>query len=529
MTHRFNRAGSAPKSLLILLVLAVLAIGGLWLARQSRQEDLTLGGPLFPVEPDQIEGLLLTRNGLQFRFDRQDDGNWSLSGAANDYLDRQAMTALLNVLPTAVGGAILPGTVSDDRRYDFNGPDAMRLRVFLRGGQDITLSLGALNPVTGNYFASGAGRQGCFPVAAPFRDKLFMLPITVQAKTLLPPLDRTKVQRLDLTRSGTGHHFERFGGQWWLRLPTTDLSVAFKVFPPLIQQYQARYDDRRRQDEQGLWIMASRQAVTSLIYQVSETVVRDIKSPREAAGRLEQWDLDPPWRQVVIGGPGLNADPQAPVADQFTIGFGPPVGQDQVPAVRRGNVLLTDFQAVNLLDQPLAALVEQFALNEVARFADRLEMTREGTVLLQAVRSGVAETGDGRSAWETVLPEKGTRNLDETARQGLSQDLVVNLNRIEILAVLPPAKDPTVLQNRERVQLKLEWDRSGPTRALNLEVGYLNEDNLPSASGIVADATAGGGPVGLWYPATGKLLQIRGSLLVTARNMAVYVRPDSVH
>jgi len=525
MRGKKDRAGASPRPLVILFLVAVLAVGGVWLAKRRQAVDYTLGGALFPVTADQIEGLLLTRQNLQYRFDRQANGVWTLSGAASDYLDVQAMAALVKVLPTALGAAILPGTDTEDRRYEFNGPEAMRLRVFLSGGEDISLVLGALNPVTGTYFASGAGRQGCFPVAAPFRDRLFMLPNSVQAKTLLPPFERDKVQIVRVTRSGAEHEFALRDGYWWLRLAAAELRTATAGLPPSVRAYQALYDDRRRQDEDGLWVMASAQAIGQLIYEVSEIIVREVKGPRESAGRLEQWELDPPWRQVVMQGEGLNTDATAPVPDQFTIAFGPPVGADRVPALRRGNVLLTDFEAVNLLDQGLETLVEQFALNRVARRADRLEMTREGKLLLRGVRGDDAVITDGRKAWQTIYPGAGAPNLQETARHGLSQDLVVNLNRIEVLAPLPPSTDPAVLQDRERVRITMFWADREQNQELIVEVGYLDLEHLGAGAQAVERTADGTPPVGLWFPATGKLLQIPVQLVVTARSMVPFVAP----
>lgn len=504
-----NRAGGISRPLVGLLLLAVLAVGGLWLARGRQTADYTLGGPLFPVAPERIEGLLLTRGGLQFRFDRQPDSTWSLSGAANDYLDPQAMNALVAMLPTALGGAVLPGTRPDDRRYEFNGPDALRLRVFVSGGEDISLALGTANPVTGNYYASGAGRQECFPVAAPFREKLNQLPITVQAKRLLPACDRSLVQRLIVTRGRVDHEIERHNGQWWLRLPSREPAALWRDLPPLVQAYQRQYDDRRRQDERGLWILASDQVVGQMIYEVSETVVRDILSPDEAAVRLRQWELDPPWRQVVLQGAGLNPDPTAPVTNQFTIGFGPALDDKRVPALRRGNVLLTDPEAVHLLEQGLSVVLQQFALNAVARRADEMLVEREGRKVLAAGRTGPAQQDDGRGAWLTTYPPTGT--MTEKNRLGLSRDLVVNLNRLEILAVLPPTRDPGVLQDKQRVRITLTWHQEGDDRQLILETGYLAQAGDEAAAG-------------LWFPATGKLLQIPESLLVTVRNIAGYTQ-----
>ena len=73
------------------------------------------------------------------------------------------------------------------------------------------------------------------------------------------------------------------GRTYQLRLRTDDPAMAYGGMPRLVQEYQARYDDRREQDDQGLWILASGQALGQMVWEVSETVVRDIKHPREAA------------------------------------------------------------------------------------------------------------------------------------------------------------------------------------------------------------------------------------------------------
>ncbi len=528
MSRRFavvDRSGAAPRSILILLAVTVVAVGGLWLAKQSRTTDLTLGGQLFAVSQQQIDGLLLTKGKLQYRFDRQTDGRWTLSGAANDYLDPGAMLSLIAVLPEVIGGAILPGTDREDRRYDFNGLESMRLRVFIEDGREMSLAIGALNPVTGNYYASSADRDGCFPVAGPFRDKLFMLPATVQARRLLPIFERDLVQNITLTRSSREHRFARFENKWWLLRSETDLAAALSGLPAGVRDYQAVYDDRRRQDADGLWIRASDQAVGQLIYEVSSVIVRDVKDPHETASRLQQWELDPPWRKVVLQGAGLNPDPTAPVSDQYTISFGPPVSENLAPALRRGNLLLVDFEAVNLLEEGLDSLVEQMALNEIARSADRFELAREGRPVLAATRSSEAVTGDGRMAWQTVVPGPNTNDISEKNRHGMSQDLIVNLNRLEVLAVLPPQANAAVLADRERVRIILTWGTGTTAKELVVETGFINQDQLGAGGTDVVRTADGSAAAGLWFPATGKLLQVSSQVVVTARSLESIIQP----
>jgi hypothetical protein len=348
-----------------------------------------------------------------------------------------------------------------------------------------------------------------------------MLPATVQAKTLLPAFDRNLLQELRLVRSGSEHRFARHDGHWWLLWPSGPEVEAWRGLPPLAQQYQAFYDDRRRDNADGRWVMAADQAIGQLVYEVSETVVREVLGPRESAARVGQWELDPPWREVVLQGTGLNPDRGAPDPDRLAIAFGPPVGADQVPALRRGNVLLTDRLSVKLLDQGLDVLIELGPLNDNALQADRLRLEREGQVLVEAGRTGIADSEEGRSAWQTTVPGPGQSNWSESDRHGLGQDLVVNLNRIEVLAVLSPTLDAGVLEGRERVRIQLDWDGSGQQRELVLESGYLAMDHLPAGAGQLLARTPDGGPaVGLWFPGTGKLLQIPNQLVVTARSLA---------
>ena len=130
-----NRQGGAPRSVLVLVILLVVALGALFLAKRNEPPaNLTLGGPLFPVAKKDIEGLLVTRPGQQFRLDRDADGLWSLSGAVSDYVDSLSVDNLLNQITSAYGGSLLPGTDVEDRRYEFNGPQSVRLTVFVTGG-----------------------------------------------------------------------------------------------------------------------------------------------------------------------------------------------------------------------------------------------------------------------------------------------------------------------------------------------------------------------------------------------------------
>lgn len=522
ISRPLNRYGGAPRSVLILTFLLVVAAGALLVARHREPAfDFTLGGPLFPVDKNDIEGLLLTREGAQYRMDRLAPGAWSLSGAVADYVDSLAVLKLLDTLTGAVGGPVLPGTDVEDRRYEFNGPEAIRLTVFLSGGERISLALGTANPVAGNFYASGAGRDACFMVPVTLRNTLADLPRSVQARVLLPGVGRDQVERVDIRRSGRNFLIERREGRWWMLMPVEGPAYLGEE----VRDYQAMYTDRRITDERGVWILAANSAMNLLIYEVSNIIVRDIKSPNESAALMEAWELDPPWRQVTLTGKGLNPDPAEDSPDQLVIAFGPALGTDSVPVLRRGNVLVTDMKALEVLEQPLGILAHRTALTLMALQADTIELQREGRLLLRGERTGVAETLEGRKAWLTVFPKTSLVSLSLVDYHGLSRGLVVDLGRIPVLAVLPPTSDSAVLAERERVRITVSFGTGEAVRSEVIEFGFLVEDRLPVGSPRLIREDGGSPPVGLWFPASGKLLQIPAQVVVTARNLVQFAPP----
>jgi hypothetical protein len=503
----------------ILTVLVLIAAGALYLTWQKEPTvDHTLGGFLFPADVSEIEGLLVTRQGSQFRLDRHENEVWSLSGAVTDYVDSLAVLKLLDTLSRAVGGPLLPGTEVEDRRYGFNGPEAIRLTMFVTGGEAISLALGTANPVAGQFYASGAGRSACFLVSPALRRALDELPGFVQARIILPGVNRDKVERVDLRRGDRDFLIERRDGRWWMLMPTEGPAFLGEE----VRDYQAMYDDRRTTDEQGTWILASSAAMNQMIYQVSDIIVRDIKSPLESATLREAWGLDPPWRMVTLSGKGLNSDPSAETPDRMVISFGPALDWESVPVLRRGNVLVTEPEALLSLEQPLGFLAHRTALTFPALQADTIELEREGHLLLSGERTGVAETAEGRKAWLTTFPPQGALDLSETDRNGFIQDLAVSLERVAVLAVLPPTGEPTVLAERERVKITVSFATEEGGRSEVMEVGYLVADHLPAGSPPLVRTEDGLAPVGLWFPASGKLLQIPGQFVVTARNLVQF-------
>jgi hypothetical protein len=523
-----DRRGAVPRSALYLGALLVIALVALLLLRRNPPPpDLTLGGKLFSVSADRIDGLLLTRGGAQYRLDRNENGYWVLSGGVSDFLDQGSVARLLTSLTSATGGRLLPGSDPEDRRYEFNAPGALRLTVFADDGTAEKLAIGAQNPVTEAYYGSGAGRPACFPVAAGLRELLAGLPASLQLKTLLPGLARGSVTAIEVWRGEQLDLLENHDGRWWLRTP----EAGALALGPWYRDYTARYSDRSKTHDGVTWVLADDQAARLIIYECSQVLVKEILPPGDAARRRDELGLDQPWRRVRLTGQSINPDPSAGSPDQLELAFGQAVNEKRVPAERRGNVLLTEPEAINTLGEPVAELLNTRALDFLVALADSMSLEREGKQQLRAHRDKTPALPGERfkerpvDFWLTDLPAAPTDIMDERARHGRSQNLLTNLDRTPILRLLPPTDESAVLQDRERVRVTL-WFPEGPggpgvaAGRVMIEIGFLDLDRLPAGSPDLAVSEDGLEPVGLWRPGTGQLLQIPGYTITTARAWA---------
>ena len=524
-----SRIGPVPRSVFPLLIL-VIAVGAYFLFGDgSRQEpDYTLGGPILPCEPGQIETLVITRPGGQFRLDRDQAGVWRLSGSVQDYVDPQGMLGLLTVLAQARGGAVLPGTESEDHRYGFHGNDFIRLRILVEDGRESSLFLGTANPVTNRFYASGAGRPVTFTVAPELREVLAALPAKIQTRRLLPRLDRTLIREVRLRSGGRDFLLRRHHGLWWLR-PIQQITWPFGF---LARSYHDTYGDRLRSDAVGeSWLLANDAKVRLLIYEVSDVAVKRIPPRNQQEQLRREWNLDASQWELELVGPGINPDPAAGPDSILAIALNPALEKDEVPALRWGNVLVAEGEAINTLTEPLSELVHTGAFSFLVAAADsfRLELvdpSLDGVLPLIWARPSPV-------GWRSFAPA-GYRPAvlnDRTGKE--AADLVVNLDRTSVLAVLPPVRDPAVLADRERLRLTIWLDSSPEVRnrlqvgaePVVLEFGFLQPAALSPETTWRTQPPDGLPPVALWRPRTGQLLQVPGQLVVTGRNLRTnYIR-----
>lgn len=511
---------SLPRAVPVLAVILLFAAAALLLvSRRGGDQDLVLGGPLYPdkLKPADVEGFLLTRGTARYRFERGADGVWRLGGALTDFVDQDAMRLFVNDLLEARGGALLPGTVPEDRRYEFNGIESLRLTLFAADGRRHSLALGVINPVTGTYYASGLDRPGCFPVTEVLRTRLAELPDKLRLRRLLPFFDRRSIVALDLDWGPDRILLRREGERWWLREPDPGLTLG-----PVMKVYDLRHDDRRVQRDDGLWRLAGKNIIWQLIYEGSELQLERFPLPDEWPAELSDWDLDPPWRRLILHGAAINPDSTEADPDRLEIAFGIPLEGGEVPTLRRGNPMLSPSETGNLLGGALTDLLENTAFTFLVAAEDTLRMSREGALVLAGHRGSLpAVAADAQQrplseAWQTDYPTPAMRpDLRTKVHANLVPNMITNLDRLEMLQALPSTRNGAVLAERERVSIEMV----GPRGGRRFEVGYLVQENLPDGSPALR-LEEGLAPVGLWEPSTGRLLQVAGHLVVTMRNMS---------
>ncbi len=514
--NAMDRSGKIPRSALLLAILVLVSGAVLWgLSRNSSSDNEILGGPLLDLESTTIDGFLLTHAGAQYRFEKSDSGYWTVGGGLSDFLDQRAVARFLQDLRVAEGGRLLPGTEVEDRRYEFNGPQALRMTIFTADGRQQKIAIGTSNPISGTFYASTPQRPGCFPVTEIVRNRVAALPASLQLSNLLPAFNRHLVQKMEIWYSGERHLLERFEDRWWLLQPEGGLAAL----GPEAQAYQRHYSDRMDLRGGQTWLLASENVPYQLIYECSEIIVNQIPEPKYAQARLQEWELDPPWRRVKMYGAGINPDSTDAASGVLEIALGMALEDQTVPALRRGNVLLTEGEALNRLSGPLSDLLHSRAISYLVAESDSLKASREGVLMLSAKRgeAEIVRPGDSErptvESWLTQYPKASQRkDLSEYAYDRMSRYLIVNLDRLDVLKVLPGNSDRRILKDKERVVFKIY----GPGADVRtLEFGFLDEDYL--SVGLVADPD-GTPPVGMWQPDSGQLLQVPGHVVVTLRS-----------
>jgi len=342
-----------------------------------------------------------------------------------------------------------------------------------------------------------------------------MLPVSVQEDQLLPPFDTADLTEIEVWRGSEKLTIIPDDSRWWIEEPEdgmAQLGISFR-------HYNAVYSDRRRLVDGKPWLLADPRAVEKLIYESSQVLVRDIVSPAETSTKMEEWSLNPFWRKIVFHGQGINNDPNSESADELTVTYGPPLDNDYVPLLRRGNLMLADVMAVQTLGSPLENWLDTGAMPFRVEVGDSLHMEKEGRWVISAYPGHDEDI----SRWVGTIADQEKLYINKKERLNVIENMILNLDQLEIIQVLPPSQKSEVLLAKEHVGMVFWTSNEGVSGQRNVEFGWLDLGKLPGGDVARAEKLAqeydGQRPAGMWVPGTGQLLQIPAHLVISFRNL----------
>ena len=471
------RASSVPRSVWPLLIAAAV-LGG-WLLRDGAPSDRP--APLIPLRAEQVAALTVDAGQRRVELRRAADG-WELAGPERDFVQPGAVDDVVAALATARrDGTPLP----PDPAYGLDAPDALRVTVADADGRTWSVTLGALNPVTGTLYMRDA--DGVPHLAEPeIRERLARLPDSVRARSVWPPgptasaaADTVRVRR----EGGIPFLFIRDDlERWWWRVEPAQLDQAGAA-----AAYAREAVDRLRSvDGRDFWLADERR-------------LRNLLTELDGAQVLAFH----PDERPLLGDDGRTA----PLLLAVSVGgerrgyvIGAEAGQGRVDAWRRParRGFETRGALRERLDAPLSDWLFRDALTVRLAMADSfaLALSDEGSVTAYPVEADPDRPQPLREGWAA---HRGARSADD----GLD-DVAYLVDRLEILRVLPRSEDPGAVFDAQPRLRVTTWQRGpGLPREQSLEIGVNRE-----RTAVVA-----------WRPDDGLVMEVPNTLLVSGRNL----------
>ncbi|MFO7652656.1 MAG: DUF4340 domain-containing protein [Candidatus Krumholzibacteriia bacterium] len=485
------------------VLLGAVAVAAIVMLTRPDAPDPARRGPLLPMAPQEIvrveQVALEGRHVLSWQTGA---AQWALTGPAADFVHAPAVEAFLATVAAATVGPVIPGTEARDPRYGFGGPAALEMVIAGAGGRTVRFEVGDVNPVTGLVYVTGAGRPAVFTVARELRQALESFPTSVRLPTLLPVGTRHRVTALRVSGlGGTPRSFVQHAGRWWLQAPQEGLAN----FSRPARTYHDTYGDRRVRFAGHDWYLASRRALESLLYEVTESPVLEFPAAALDEAGLAAAGLEPPRRraELVLAGGDTT----------WTVDLGEPRGQ-RLWARREGRTVVTDASALGAIELPTSDLLDLGALSFRLAAADSFQLDGPSGPVLHVRRAPGTRAG-----WRVTVPPGLRLSVAQERADLVTADLVVDLDRLPTLAVLPPLDRSPVAE-----------DQGFRLRAWGQEDGLAGMSELCFGPALpeIADLLAGeaGTPAAavVHQPSTGWTLQVPGEILVTYRALRPFYR-----
>lgn len=468
-----RRETAVPRSVYPLLGLLLLAVLWLWRSGDGGHGD----GPrrVFDFGSDFESGVVsctLRGGDAHVTLDRDPGapGGWRLGGDLPDHADADGVTALLSSLAATLGtGAVADaGWAALPEDYGLDDGGLFELLVATADGERRTLRVGARNPATGLFYATGAGRDELFMVGEDLVGVLAGLPAAVRARAFWPGFARDRADTVRLRfpgQDGWDLAARDDGGRWWLRAPADGWARTGEV----AAAYHRRHADRRKRDAGGDWYRLRDREIIALLAYLEADRVRDFLDPA----------LPPPADGFAVRVSGAPAHEAV---------FGEIESESRLRAWRDG------FAAGMVIPPTVATdcggglpqYLHTDVLTRTLAYADSFALARADLDRVVFVRA------DGGWRCDAAAAPRDRERLELMGR-----DLAFQLDHLPIRHVLDPTAD----------------DPLGPP--LTILTVWRTGPGAPPLTEIRWGLDAGTGAPAAWFPVDGRLVTIDRDVLVT--------------
>jgi len=270
-----RRASAIPRSVYPLLLLLVLAALWLWRTGADGPDGAR---PLFEIESGDIVSCAVRGPDAHAILTRAPEipSGWRLEGDLADVAGSEEVATLLGTLATSLGSEAVAGAdwAALPEDYGLDGRSLFEVRVVAADGRRRTLRVGARNPVTGRFYATGAGRDELFTVGEDLVGTLSALPDAVRARDLwtgFAAADADTVRLRFAGRESWDVAVRDAGGRWWLSRPDDGWARTGTV----AARYHRRHADRRRTEAGIDWLRLRDRELDGLLSYLERDRVRD--------------------------------------------------------------------------------------------------------------------------------------------------------------------------------------------------------------------------------------------------------------
>ncbi|MBU0740738.1 DUF4340 domain-containing protein [bacterium] len=471
-----RRETAIPRSVYPLLIL--LALAALWLWRAGGDGEPSGPRRLFERADETIASCVVRGGDAYVVLERDPagPGGWRLGGDLSDLADEDGVAALLADLAATLGTEPVADATwtSLPEDYGLDGPGLFEVLVVDADGGRRSLRIGARNPATGLFYATGAGSEALFMVGEDLVRTLVALPGSVRARTLWPGFARDQADTVRLRFPGQANG-DRLawdlvarddGNRWWLRLPTDGWARTGDA----ARGYHSRHADRRKSEAGADWLRLRDREIANLLSYLESDRVRDFLPP-DVAAPTDGF-------AVRVSGAGCAAR---------EVIFGDLETENRVQAWRDGypGGLVLPAEIVRECAGGLPRYLHTDVLTHRLAAADSFALTRA-----DLGRVSFVNTYDG---WRVNAPA----TTDRERLDLMGSDLAFHLDHLAIRRVL----DTTGVDPLRPPQTTLTVWATGPGVPPRAEVrfGLHAAENVPVA----------------WFPADGRLVVVERDILIT--------------